>query len=222
MAAMTIGANLLSCHSTSTNNYPWNIYAVFPPHPHLLAPEQDSLTGGWASNTVYFAEYNRIHTTCCFGGLKVPEHSIPPFFPATVLLLMWCLKIITFWEDVSIPDALWMSWRNRGNMSIRYTMKQEHKMNCPGRWCMAPRANTGSFMKSSSFYLQGDPILIAGKSINPPHLIMEINPSKFSWNFQLIRWIKGMVFFKKVKHLNVTFIKWQNLLSVHFLSIKGV
>lgn len=145
---------------------------------------------------------------CAALGVKGSQHILFPFF--TSLVFMWCLKIIIFREDLSIPGTLWMSWRSRGNRSTGWGARQEQKTNYPWPVIHGPHN------------LQWNSTLIVGKTIHHPHLTMQINPSKISLKIP-IHWADERDdLFLKVKQLAVTFIKWQNLLSVHFLSIKGV
>lgn len=62
---------------------------------------------------------------------------------------------------------------------------------------LSPRINTVSFLKASSFYVRGNPTLIADETINRPHLITEISPSKLPWKIPT-HWVhekEGLFFF---------------------------
>lgn len=56
---------------------------------------------GWVRNNDCFDEDNRtVHTVCCFGVRKSQNILFPLF---TVLLFMWCLKIIIFLRGSEHP-----------------------------------------------------------------------------------------------------------------------
>ena len=46
-------------------------------------------------------------------AVKKSQNILFSFF--TILLFMWCLKIIIFWEHLCFSDALWMSRKSTGN-----------------------------------------------------------------------------------------------------------
>lgn len=179
----TVVTRLLFCFSTFKVANIWNVHGAFSSQPPLSAPEQDSPREDGARTKTALMTLLVQFIQCAALGVKRSPNILFPFF--TSLIFMWHLKIIIFREDFSIPAALWMSWRSRGNMSFGWGARQEQKTNYPWPVIHGPHN------------LQWNSTVIVGKTINHPHLIMQINPSKFPWKPQFIEQMKGMIFFKR-------------------------
>lgn len=172
-----MGASLLFCHSTSTMTAEMYLmiflHILTYKHQNKILPQEDEprTKATWINIIEQFIQSAAL-------GVKKSQNILFPFFHCPIIHVV--PQNNYFLRGFQHPRCTLnvMKEQRKHKHAMQQEARTQHQLPRPVTY--GTRTNTGCSVKAICFYLRGNPTLITGKTINRPHLTIEISPCTFS------------------------------------------